>query len=104
MDNVSFEDAIKMLESGKPVFVRYVSYDKRRKTGGKVKDHQVIITRMKSDRISPEEARKKSDKAQNHYDNSTRNCFQCIDGQVTMSVKTIHLPLIMQINNLNVML
>lgn len=104
MDVISFENAINLLESGKPVTVRYVSYDKRRKTGGKIKDHQVVITRMKSDRVTPEEARKKSDKAQNHYDNSTRNCFQCIDDEITMSVKTIHLPLMLQINNMDVML
>lgn len=104
MNVISFEDAIELLESGKPVWVRYVSYDKRRKTGGKIKDHELVITKMKSDRVSTEEAKKRTAKASNHYDNFTRNCFQCIDGNVTMSVKTIHLPLILQINNLNMML
>lgn len=104
MNVICFEDAIALLESGKPVFVRYVSYDKRRKTGGAIKDHELVITKMVKDRVPAAEARKRSEKAQNHYDNFTRNCFQCIDGQITMSVKTIHLPLMLQVNNLNVML
>lgn len=104
MNVICFEDAIKLLESGVPVLVRYVSFDKRRKTGGKIKEHQVIITKMKHERVSSDEAKKKSDKAQNHYDNFTRNCYQCIDGQPTMSVKTIHLPLMLQINKMKVML
>lgn len=104
MNDISFEDAIDLLESGKPVLVRYVSYDKRRKTGGKIKDQEVVITIMKKDRVSTEEAKKRTEKAANHYDNFTRNCFQCIDGNATMSVKTIHLPLILQVNNLNMML
>lgn len=104
MNVITFENAIHLLESGSPVLVKYCTFDRRRKTGGKIKEQELVITRMEHERVSSEIAKQKSDKAQNHYDNFTRNCFQCINGQPTMSVKTIHLPLILEINKMRVML
>lgn len=104
MNVICFEDAIKLLESGQPILVRYVSYDKRRKTGGHIKEHEVMIIKKKSDHVPANVAKITSEKAQNHYDNFTRNCYQCIDGQPTMNVKRIHLPLMLQVNKMKVML
>jgi predicted glycosyl hydrolase (DUF1957 family) len=104
MSVIRLEEALPMLESGNPVQMRYVSYDKRRKTGGKVKEITGIITKTKDQRIPAERAKKTAAKAQNHFKNNTRNFYTCIDGQQTQNIQTVHLPLILEVNGKLMML
>jgi len=103
MNVIRFEEALKIIESGSPVRLRYVSFDRRRKSGGQIKEHEVMLSRERKDWLTPDQSRSASS-TQNHYEHFTRNFYQCIDGKQTMSIKTIHLPLILQVNEKLVML
>lgn len=91
-----------LIESGKVINITYVQLDVRRKTGGKIKSIEAVITKSKSVR----EATKVEGviATQNHYSNFTRNLYQCMEGEQTASVKKIHCHLLLEINGMKVML
>lgn len=102
MSTIRFEEAIDLIDSGAVVSLKYVSYDHKRKNGGVIKTlDEAVVTKQKSIRKS--EAPKTAAKS-NHYENSTRNLFVCIEGKPTSAVRTIHLYLLLFVNGKKVML
>lgn len=104
MDHIPFEEALKIIESGDVVSLKYVTYDHKRKTGGEIRIlEQGMITTPKRNRVKTN-TNASSTKAQNHYKSFTRNFFVCIDGERTASIKKIHLNFILELNGKKVML
>lgn len=103
MNEIRFEDALKLIESGATVKIQYVSLDIRRKTGGKVKEFVGVVTKPKEQRKTNQSI-VSTGKARNHYSNFTRNFFTVLNDRITMDQKTVHLPLILQVNGQKMML
>ena len=101
MESMTIEEMVTLVDSGAACSLKYVSFDLKRKTGGKVKCvPELVVTRQKSERskqLDPAAPRS------NHYQNFTRNFFTCISGQPTANVTTIHLYLVLEINGIKVM-
>jgi hypothetical protein len=103
MEGMRFEEALKLIESGQPLMIEYVSYDKSRKTGGEVKIQQLRICSPKEERPKQAPTNPKSG-VSNHFENFTRSFYTCINGEITQAIRKIHLPLILSINYQKVML
>lgn len=106
VQTIMFEDAMKLLESGKVCSLRYVSFDKQRKSGGKLKFiHEAMLTVPRSTdgtfKHDPVEVKRERQPA--HPANGTRNFYKCIDGQITMTIRKIHVDLIVEIDGKRVM-
>lgn len=102
MSTMRFEEALKIIESGQVFTMSYVQFDKRRKTGGKLRQIEAIST--KSSQTESTLITEKTAGSQNHYKNFTRNFYQCIEGEPTASVKKVHCLLIVEVNGCKVML
>lgn len=99
-DIISIKDATRHIDSGKPFTCTVVTYDASRGTGGKIIELEGVLARTVSDRPpTPYEQRDTDAKAQNHYDNYTRNIALTTDGQRTAMLRKIHPPLLLTFNN-----
>jgi hypothetical protein len=104
MSVVRFEDAVKEIDTGSIIRLKYVTCDRKRKTGGEIREMDCVVTIPKEKRISAERAAKKTDRKQSHFENFTRNFYQCINGRPTMVIKKVHLVLVLELNGKKVML
>lgn len=103
MNEIRFEEALKLIESGATVKLKFVSLDVRRKTGGKIKEFVGVVTKPKEQRKA-NQAIVSTGKARNHYSNFTRNFYTVLNDRITMDQKTVHLPLILEVNGQKMML
>lgn len=102
MSSITIKEALNTIDTGKIVSIKYVSFDKKRKTGGKLKHHdELVVTNPK--KITPTPTKVKSDSSPNHLENSTRNFFTCINGRPTSAIKKIHVFLILEVDGKTVM-
>lgn len=92
---MNLAEALNVINSAKPFDCKWVSYDAKRNTGGKIKTDKLVITHAPIHGIKGEQS---ESKAQNHFSNSTRNCYVCVDNQVTSIIRKIHIYLILEIN------
>ena len=94
--------ALAIINSGAPFRCSYVSFDKKRKTGGALKNETLVIT------SAPDSERKQQpetvSKAQNHHENATRNFYVVADNVVTSVIRKVHIILILEINGNKLML
>lgn len=106
MDRITFEDALALIDTGKCVSLSYVSFDKKRKTGGKLKVlNEAVVTNPKSERRNTSQPGTKSSKVSpNNKENSTRNFYKCINGKPTNSIRKVHVILMLEINGMQIML
>lgn len=100
MDVLSIQDALQIMESGKPFCVRFVSYDKSRKSGGSIKFFSELVTTRTASVHHPklEKRNTPASKAQNHFENFTRNYFLCINGVETSVIKSLHVFGVLEVN------
>lgn len=99
---MNLKEALDIIDSGEVFSLRIVSFDKARKKGGKIKFYSELKNSTpKGERTN---APKLQTKFKNHYENSTRTCFQCIDKVETASMVTIHIYLILEVNGEKLML
>ena len=103
MDEIRFEEALKMIEAGEIVKLKFVTLDVRRKTGGKIREFVGVITKPKNQRTT-NQAVLSSSKPRNHYTNFTRNFYTVLNGHITMDQRTVHLPLVLEVNGRTMML
>ncbi len=103
MDEIRFEEALKLIEAGETVKLKFVTLDVRRKTGGKIREFVGVITKPKHQRENNNAVLASSGK-RNHYTNFTRNFYSVLNGHVTMDQRTVHLPLILEVNGRKMML
>ena len=103
MDEIRFEEALKMIEAGEIVKLKFVTLDVRRKTGGKIREFVGVITKPKNQRTT-NQAVLSSSTPRNHYTNFTRNFYTVLNGHITMDQRTVHLPLVLEVNGRTMML
>jgi len=104
MNTIIFEEAIKLIESGSPCFLKYVTYDHKRKSGGDIKEMEAVCTFKKSSEKSTPKTPNLNVKAQNHKDNFTRNFALVVGDRVTQNIKKVHLHLVLEVNHQKVLL
>lgn len=101
---MNLKQALQIIDSGQVFSLRVVSFDKARKKGGKIRFYSELKTTHPKEGTIKTPFSNLNSKAKNHFDNSTRTCFQCISNVETSSIVTIHIFLILQINSERVML
>ena len=104
MNFIQFEDAIKLIDSGELVKLEYVSLDRKRITGGKLRLITGRVTVAKSERKQAPEMKMTGISKRNHYDNFTRLIRVYMGNRETATLKPVHLPLITKINDKRMLL
>lgn len=105
MNEIRFEDAMRVVLSGNPVRLKYVSFDKKRKTGGQIKEMEAVATQPENQQREPSpKSNVTATRTANHFDHFTRNFNQCISGEPTTAIRRVHLELLLEVNGKKVML
>lgn len=99
---MNLTEALEIMNSGAPFTCKYVSFDRKRKTGGELKTDTLVITSLPE--IEREKKPATESKAQNHYQNATRNFFVVADNVVTSVIRKVHIILVLEINGNKLML
>ena len=99
---MNLSEALKVTESGEIFSCKVVAFDHKRKTGGHIKFYPELVHSKSTDFIIP--STKSETKAQNHFENATRNFLKCANGQPTSVVRKIHIILMLEVNGQKVML
>jgi hypothetical protein len=95
--------ALKIIDSGEVFSCVVVSFDKARKKGGERIFHSELkVVSPKTKTLLPKKIINQG--AKNHFDNFTRTCFSCINGEETAVFITIHIALMLEINSEKIML
>lgn len=102
---ISIKEILKYMESGKVFSMKVIAYDRKRKTGGQIKEYpEAILTQApKPDRSLTKVEQQKLEldrlrKNPHHREHYTRNITICQEGQPTSIIHTIHPPLIIEFN------
>jgi len=97
---------LKVMQNGKPFSITVVTYDKRRKSGGKKMQYpEAILNTLPKPKQSGDrpatrmEALTQKTKAPNHSKNFTRNIRVLMDGHPTAIIRTIHPALVTIFND-----
>lgn len=104
MERITIKEALSIIDTGKTVSLSYVSYDKKRKTGGDLKFLPEVIVTNPKENSGAVQLNPNSERSPNNFDNSTRNFYTCINGKPTSSLRKIHVFLILEIDGKKVML
>lgn len=110
---ITERDMLEYMETGKPFSLTFVTYDRKRKTGGKPQRYaEAILVQPKKEAaaaarrsLTPAEARAAEHRERNerradpnHRSWYTRNIRILQDGQATTIVRKIHPPLVLEFN------
>lgn len=98
MNTITLDEVLKIFNSGEIFSIRFVKFDAKRKTGGQIREFRHVVGSIhttKKEQTSGAIQKKK----QNHFDNMTRNVHLVLDGYPVEAVKSIHLNLILAIND-----
>lgn len=104
MATILFEEAIKLIDSGEIVTVEYISYDKQKRTGGKLNTISGKVTKPSEERTEKNILVASTVKKRNHHFNFTRLIRVYMGDRETAVFKPIHLPLLLKINDKRVLL
>lgn len=99
---MNLKRALEIIDSGEIFSLKVVKFNKTKNTGGERRFYsQLVSTKPKHERVGNVP---KENGTQNHYDNSTRNLYKCIDGEPTSAFVKIHMVHILEVNGERVML
>lgn len=106
MEVIRLDEMLAEMEKGNPFSIKFVSFDKQRKSGGEIKTiDKCVLTRTKGERkqhLGNEKFQKvvrgKRTKNPNHFHNSTRAVQLMIGDVLTESVKKFHFYLVLEFN------
>lgn len=100
MEVMNLQQVLDVFNSGEVFSVRYVSLDKKRKTGGKIIEMKsVVCPKIKRNSTVTESKKVSVSKGtKNHFANATRTVQKVADGHVTSAVKSVHIFLILEVN------
>lgn len=109
MDSIKLNEALKIMESGEVFSIQFVTYDKKRKTGGFVKFYPEARLLQKTDspakQVKSESSGiKRKTKNPNHWDNATRNIKVIVNGIESSGNKKLHIFLMTMFNGKRVYL
>jgi hypothetical protein len=106
MDTITMKEMLNEMDTGRPFSVSFVTYDKQRKTGGKIRmireaviNAQPKSTDKKSGKSKPPDQRVRVDRRNpHHYDHSTRSIRLVVNGCKTSTIKKLHIFLVLTFN------
>ena len=98
MEVLNLQQVLDVFNSGEVFSVRYVSLDKKRKTGGKIIEMKSVICPKRKPNAPKSTKVSTSNGTKNHFDNATRTVQKVADGHVTSAVKSVHIFLILEVN------
>jgi len=113
MKTITMKEMLETMESGNPFSVSFVTFDRQRKTGGKVRQiKQAILNKhIQKDSSSTDEQPKPQKKERvresrnpHHFENSTRSIRILVNGCKTSTVKKLHIFLVLKFNDKKLML
>lgn len=109
MAKLRLNDALKIMDNGEVFSIEYVTFDKKRKTGGRIKYYpEAKLLKSAKSTISGStkstSIKAKKSTNPNHWDNATRNIKILIDGVETSGNKKLHIFLILKLNGKRVYL
>ena len=109
MDSIKLNEALKIMESGEVFSIQFVTFDKKRKTGGYVKHYPEARLLQKEDKKpvvkkSSSSSTARKTKNPNHWDNATRNIKVIVSGVESSGNKKLHIFLITMFNGKRVYL
>lgn len=104
---ITTKDILEEMKTGNIFSCRVVTYDRKRKTGGKILEiHQAVLV-QKEERDRPmtniEQKQLQKKRGANHRKHYTRNIKLCVDGIPTEQIVKIHPPLILEFNGKDVL-
>lgn len=105
MDSISFKDALAEMREHKIFSIKFVSYDKKRKTGGTIKYFpQVKIIQKKKANSTLETQKSTTTKRTNSFENATRTIKVFVDGVESSTTRKFHIFLMLEFNGKKVYL
>lgn len=103
-NTILFNEAIKLIDSGAVVKLEYVSFDQRQKKGGRLRYIVAKVNIASSERKSADLVADAGVSRKNNYSNFTRRMVVMAGETVSSVYKTVHLPLILKINDKRLLL
>lgn len=97
---IKLNEALKIMETGEPFSMVFVSFDEFRKTGGKLVEVDEAILIKKKGVVST----RKPKRNPNHWTNSTRPFKRMVAGYPTSAVRRFHIFLLVSFNGKKVYL
>ena len=109
MDSIKLNEALRIMKSGEIFSIQFVTFDKKRKTGGFIKHYPEARLLLKDDKEkkvvkSSSGAAPIKTKNPNHWDNATRNIKVIVNGIESSGNKKLHIFLITMFNGKRVYL
>lgn len=104
MELIKLNDALKIMSSGELFEIKYISYDKRRNTGGKIKHFFAKQNSTEASKKGGTDKQSKTSKNPKHYKNFTRSLRIYVDGIETSNIRKCHIYLIIELNGKKVYL
>lgn len=101
---ITLKDIVAQMQTGEVFSCTVISYDKKRKTGGRVLEYaqlRLVGFDRKEKKSRPEtrlETLQRKTKAPRHYKHFTRNAQILVNGHPTSQVVKIHPPLVTKFN------
>lgn len=108
MEMIKLNEVLKVMETGENFAIDFVTFDKRRKTGGIIR--QIPEARLCKSKKSLElstdkpQVKKKPKVNPNHWVNATRSIRIIVDGIESSHIRKIHIFLIVRFNGKKVFL
>lgn len=107
MDTITIQEMLAEMETGNPFSIKFVSFDKQRKTGGEVRSFPALVLNQKNKAKEPVKSTSdnplndvvKKTRNPNHFKNATRAARVMIGGCITDTIKKFHIFLILEFNN-----
>lgn len=106
---ITVAEALKQMETGSPFLLSFVTYDRRRKSGGELKEVEAVLDIPSGDDAPTEESRpltpheaalqKLHTKNPQHAKWYTRNIRLTVDGYPTSEIRKVHPPLFVEFNS-----
>lgn len=112
MNRISLKEVLKIMLTGKTFHIEYITYDKKRKTGGNIREYneaQLLMPEKKAstrrtDSSSPKNTEIRKTKKPNHFEHATRNLKIFANGIPISGNKKCHIFLIRKFNRKKVYL
>ena len=98
MNGVNLRDALAEMKEDKTFSIKFVSYDKKRKTGGIVKYFPEVKLIQKNKTDSTNSKTQGKTKRTNSYVNATRSIKVFVDGVESSTIRKFHIFLLLEIN------
>jgi hypothetical protein len=104
MNGINLKDAMTEMRAGNAFSIKFVSYDKKRNTGGIIKSFPEVKLIQKVKKETNASNLNSGEKKANKYANSTRAIKVFVDGMESSTIRKFHIFLLLEFNGKKVYL